>query len=183
MLSLRKLELLWITTLRHILYHDVWVRCQGIRESVWQRDSWRERGPASNKSSSREQIDRRVHVWITPSSTRSHATLGQRQQVYLICMTYTYSLKVSKNFSFFMKIQLQSARLDDITWPKTWYLSYKWTFSCHYTSIHSAVYVAGKHTQSLTHPLQPNVALVLTHSSSLSLSFCLMLLWSHEVGP
>lgn len=43
MLSLRKLELLWITTLKHILYHDAWVRCQGIRESVWRRDRWDER--------------------------------------------------------------------------------------------------------------------------------------------
>lgn len=38
-LSLRKLELLWITTVNHILYHDAWVSCQRIRKSVWQRET------------------------------------------------------------------------------------------------------------------------------------------------
>ena len=89
MLSLRKLGLLWITTLNHILYHDAWVKCQRIRESVWRRDRWREGEAASNAAGSRAQIDRRVHVWFTSLSTCGHAALKPRQQVHVMFLLKT----------------------------------------------------------------------------------------------
>lgn len=60
MLSLRKLELLRITTVNHILHHDAWARHQRIRE----RERDEKRDSASNEASSRERerekTDRRV---------------------------------------------------------------------------------------------------------------------------
>lgn len=72
-LSLRKLELLWITTVNHILYHDAWVSCQRIRKSVWQRETGGEgkkRDSVSNKASNRVQTDIRVHQRIVSGNSR-----------------------------------------------------------------------------------------------------------------